>query len=255
MKDVIDFTIVSNQRLNERHFLLSLKSSNKLIEMLPGQFVNVLIPKSKETFLRRPFSVHDTDYENNILKLYIQIAGKGTESLANIKVGEKLNIVYPLGNSFLFSNDDKCLLIGGGCGIAPLLFLSKTMSHQGIKPTILIGARTESEIFEVEEYKKYADIYFSTDDGTLGEKGFITKHSIINKIGSNFNKIFACGPELMLKAIAKIALEKNVSCEVSLENTMACGFGVCLCCVTETIQGRQCVCTEGPVFNTSNLSW
>ncbi len=255
MKDVIDFTVVSNEKLSERHFLLSLKSSDKLIKVHPGQFVNVLIPKTNEIFLRRPFSVHDIDYENNILKLFIQIAGKGTDTLSHIKIGEVLNLIYPLGNSFSFNNDNKCLLIGGGCGIAPLLLLSKTMFQQGIKHSVIIGARYKNEITEIEEYQKYADVYFSTDDGSLGEKGFVTKHFIVSEIGNKFNKVFACGPEPMLKAIANISKERNVDCEVSLENTMACGFGVCLCCVTETVDGRQCVCTKGPVFNSSDLLW
>ena len=95
----------------------------------------------------------------------------------------------------------------------------------------------------------------TTDDGSLGEKGFVTKHSILDDPEIKFDKIYTCGPEIMMKAVAKMARSKGIDCEVSLENTMACGIGACLCCVTETIDGNKCVCTEGPVFNINDLKW
>jgi len=119
---------------------------------------------------------------------------------------------------------------------------------------VLIGARNKNDFSELEEYKKLGNVYLITEDGSEGEKGIVTKHSVFSQI-NQFKRIYCCGPELMMKAIANIAQQNNVACEVSLENTMACGIGACLCCVTDTKEGNKCVCTEGPVFNINQLKW
>jgi dihydroorotate dehydrogenase electron transfer subunit len=118
----------------------------------------------------------------------------------------------------------------------------------------LFGARNAEGIHLLEEFKKLGTVEIITDDGSLGEKGLITAHSIFNRIGE-YDKIFVCGPEPMMKAVARKASEAGLECEVSLENTMACGIGACLCCVTDTKEGHKCVCTEGPVFNSNQLKW
>jgi dihydroorotate dehydrogenase electron transfer subunit len=128
------------------------------------------------------------------------------------------------------------------------------LHNSGIENTILMGFKTKNDIVEYDEYTKYGNVLLTTEDGSAGEKGYVTNHSIFTKV-SNFDQIFACGPINMLKAIAKIAKKYNVQCQVSLENTMACGIGVCLCCVTKTVRGNICTCTEGPVFNINELLW
>lgn len=146
------------------------------------------------------------------------------------------------------------LLAGGGCGIAPMLYLARCLHQKKINTTILLGGRTSSDILEVNEFEKYGKVFISTDDGSMGEKGFMTNNSVMHNIKS-FDRIYCCGPLPMMKVLASIAKENHVDCEVSLENTMACGVGACLCCVTETVQGNKCVCTEGPVFNINQLRW
>ena len=108
------------------------------------------------------------------------------------------------------------------------------------------------EIILKEEYEKYATVYYTTEDGSYGEKGYPTQHSILTE---QFDHIFCCGPEPMMKAVARYAYSKHIDCEVSLENTMACGIGACLCCVNDTKEGHKCVCTDGPVFNINDLKW
>jgi dihydroorotate dehydrogenase electron transfer subunit len=120
---------------------------------------------------------------------------------------------------------------------------------------ILMGARSKNDITLVNELKKFGDVYITTEDGTDGEKGMVTDHSIFQELSSTYSKIFCCGPESMMKKVASIAKKNSVNCEVSLENTMACGIGACLCCVTETVDGNKCVCTDGPVFNIKSLKW
>ncbi|MEI6456686.1 MAG: dihydroorotate dehydrogenase electron transfer subunit [bacterium] len=254
-KFVQDLKILRNTRLNERHFILELLVPGPLPEILPGQFVQVLVEDSPSTFLRRPFSVHAIDRDPGIIKLFIQAKGEGTRKLGKLMEGGSLNVIYPLGNSFSLPASDKVLLVGGGCGIAPLLFLAQYLHDHGIVPTILLGFRNKNEIAETEEYSKYGDLLIITDDGSAGEKGLITEHSIFQKEKIGFKHICCCGPDPMMKAVARIAAMHKVHCEASLENMMACGFGVCLCCVTPTDKGNERVCMEGPVFDTRRLKW
>lgn len=254
-KTVQDLTVASNIRLNKRHFLLDLIAPEPLPMMLPGQFVQVLVKDSPSTFLRRPFSIHQVDYHRNTFRLLIQIKGEGTRHMSLLKEGDKLNLIYPLGNSFSLPTTKDVLLVGGGCGVAPLLFLSQFLNQNSIRPSILVGFRTQEEVSEIDIYSKFGDVYVATDDGTEGERGLVVDHSILQKESLPFKKIYCCGPDAMMQAVAKLAAIHGIDCEVSLENSMACGFGVCLCCITPTDKGNERVCVEGPVFNTRRLGW
>lgn len=253
-KRVENFAVRDNRSLNNGLFILELTGNNKLPELKPGQFVQVKVEGSAETFLRRPISVHDVDYGSNSIKMLVQVAGNGTERLSQLAKGEKLNIVYPLGNSFTIPDKDKSILLaGGGCGVAPLLFLGKYMKSMGLKPEILLGFRDSGRVIEYEEYENIGPVYLTTEDGSRGEKGYLTDHSILKK--RHFDHICCCGPEPMMKAVAAYCRQNDINCEVSLEHLMACGFGVCLCCVVDTVKGNVCTCTDGPVFNTKDLKW
>jgi dihydroorotate dehydrogenase electron transfer subunit len=253
-KKIIDFQIIDNKQLNKDFFILELSSASTLPEILPGQFVQVRIDGSSETFLRRPFSVHDVNFASDSLKLLIQVAGQGTKTLSKMIVGTTLNLILPLGNSFsLPGKEEKSLLIGGGCGVAPLLYLAKYLKSKSCEFDILMGFRNLDRIIEYDEYKKLSPVYLTTDDGSVGEKGFVTDNSILKK--NNYNRIYCCGPDQMMKAVASYSAKRSITCEVSLENLMACGIGVCLCCVVDTIHGNVCSCTDGPVFNIKDLKW
>jgi len=161
-----------------------------------------------------------------------------------------------LGKGFTYPHkNDKILLIGGGSGVAPMLFLAKESGLNKDNVSLLLGARKKDDHINVEEYKRYGNLYFTTEDGTMGEQGFVTQHTVFQNNLKSFDKIYACGPDAMMKAVAREAKKSNVFCEVSLENLMACGFGVCLCCIEPTVKGNLCVCTEGPVFNINDLKW
>ncbi len=249
-----DLVVTKNVHLNRRHFILELQAPEVLPQFLPGQFVQVLVTDSPSTFLRRPFSIHAFDPQKNTFRLLIQIKGEGTRHLSLLTEGDKLNILYPLGNSFSLPAGKNVLLVGGGCGVAPLLFLAGWLKAQDLNVTILTGWKRKEDIFEKEAYQQYGDLLITTEDGSEGETGKVTVHSLF-KSGRTFDRIYCCGPNRMMKAIAHMAGRKGIECEVSLENTMACGFGVCLCCITPTVHGNQRVCVEGPVFNTKELGW
>lgn len=255
-KFVTDFTVVENSSLNATNALIKVKSDQELPVIKPGQFVNVEIKEAEEIFLRRPFSIFEVDYEENTLSMIIKVLGRGSKVLTQIEVGKTLSIVYPLGKSFTYpAPNDKILLIGGGSGVAPMLFLAKESALPVNNVDILLGARSKDDHIDVEHYSSFANLNYASEDGSLGETGFVTQHSVFTGKLKTYDKIYACGPDGMMRAIAKEARKADVFCEVSLENLMACGFGVCLCCIEPTNKGNQCVCTDGPVFNINDLKW
>jgi dihydroorotate dehydrogenase electron transfer subunit len=256
-KYMLDMKVVENKGLHNNYCLLKLKSSQTLPRMIPGQFVQVRVENSPATFLRRPISIHYVDIDKNELWLLIQKVGEATHSMAKYQPGETLNLLLPLGNGFTIlsrtGNKQKVLLIGGGVGIAPLLFLGACLKTESLEPVFLLGARTKDDLLQLDEFQKFGTVYLATEDGSQGEKGFVTHHSILKNL--RFDYLYTCGPKPMMAAVARYAVSASVSCEVSLENTMACGIGACLCCVENTRAGNVCVCTEGPVFNIDELKW
>lgn len=257
-KYIADWMVKENILFNNNEYcLLKLGLEEKIPEILPGQFVQALIEDSSTTFLRRPISVHFVDKKKNELWLLIQVIGNGTRKLSELKKGNHLNLIYPLGNSFTLPEKSdktgKFLLIGGGVGTAPLLYLGAYLQKHGYKFEFLLGAKTEKDILQISEFGKYGKFYITTEDGSAGEQGYVTNHSVLQS--ADFDLIYTCGPKPMMTAVALYAREKGIACEASLENTMACGIGVCLCCVEKTVRGNICVCTEGPVMNINQLTW
>lgn len=255
-KHIIDLQVVSVEALGERFVLLKCTDPNApLPPMMPGQFAQLRVDGSKETFLRRPISINFVDTKQNQIWFLVQLVGAGSRALGRLKEGDTLNALLPLGNGFSMpvSADKKHLLVGGGVGTAPLLYLGAQMNLMGMRPTFLLGARTKDMLLQMEDFQRVGDVYVTTEDGSAGEKGFVTQHSILFK--QHFDRISVCGPSPMMKAVAKFARANSVPCEVSLENMMACGLGACLCCVEKTVKGNVCVCTEGPVFDINELTW
>ena len=255
-KYVLDLRVTSVEQLSERYLLLAATNpAGPLPEMTPGQFAQLRIDESKKTFLRRPISLHSVDYHRNEIAFLIQKVGKGTASLWQKRPGSTLNAILPLGKGFTMpsSPEQKVLLVGGGVGIAPLLFMGEAMQRMGVKPTFLLGARSKPDLLRLDAYKACGTVYVTTEDGSEGEKGFVTQHSILQR--ERFDSIAVCGPKPMMMAMASYAKQTGTPCEVSLENMMACGLGACLCCVEDTKDGNVCVCKEGPVFNVEKLKW
>ncbi|MCF0207368.1 MAG: dihydroorotate dehydrogenase electron transfer subunit [Bacteroidales bacterium] len=249
-----DLRVIGNEALGSSFFLLTLQCEDELPLILPAQFAEIKIDNSRGTFLRRPISIHDVDYEKQTIQLLVKIAGEGTASLSEMPVGSSVNVVFPLGNTYKIPASGKILLVGGGVGVAPMLYTAKYLRNLGFDIDILFGYRTKAHILRPEVYGKYANVFYSTDDGSFGEKGNVMQNSVFAGDFA-YSSIMACGPEPMMRALAKWAVEHNVECEVSLENKMACGIGACLCCVQNTNEGHKCVCTEGPVFNVKQLLW
>jgi len=261
-KTIVDFLVESNLRLSDTYSHLILKElpdgANEAPKVdyssiIPGQFVEVLVADSKNTFLRRPISVNFVDVDKARLHLLVRRAGDGTNALCDMQTGEKLNLVLPLGHGFSINESGgRPLLAGGGVGVAPLLYLGKILKDHGVSPTFLLAAKSKDDLLQLDLFRQFGEVLIATDDGSEGHKGLITTHPALD---SSWDKIYCCGPMPMMKAIARIARDKDIPCEVSLENSMACGLGACLCCVEDTVDGHVCVCTEGPVFDIKRLKW
>lgn len=254
-KYILDLTVNSVEALSDKHVLIKLTDDKPLPEMLPGQFVEVRVDNSPSTFLRRPISINNVDYDHNELWLLVAAVGDGTRQLQKLQKGDRLNCVLPLGNSFTMPTDStqKVLLVGGGVGVAPLLYFGKRIKAMGGEPTFLLGARSAKDVLERELFEQVGRVFITTKDGSEGEKGFVTNHSVLAQ--EHFDRISTCGPKPMMMAVARYAFKNDIECEVSLENKMACGVGACLCCVEKTVEGNKCVCKEGPVMNIKKLTW
>ena len=256
-KYVSDLTVAAVETPRDGYVLLRLTNPKEdLPEMLPGQFVEVLVEGSPETFLRRPISINYVDRKNNELWLLVHAIGAGTRVMAALQPGDKLNCVLPLGNGFTMPEEKgkTILLVGGGVGTAPLLYYGEQLKAAGCTPIFLLGGRTAGDLMQLDLFEKIGKVCVTTEDGSMGEKGFVTNHSILNE--AHFDSIATCGPKPMMMAVARYADSKSITCEASLENMMACGVGACLCCVEKTNEGHNvCVCKEGPVFNTNVLQW
>ena len=265
MKSIIDFRVVSVSALGPQAVLLHLASPGLMPECLPGQFVQVRVDGSRDTFLRRPISIHYADAAQGELGLLVQLVGEGTRALARLQPGDSLNLVMPLGNGFSAldplraaaaeagASAPRPLLVGGGVGVAPLYYYGVWLRDRGIEPTFLLGARSKALLLRREAFEAVGRVFVTTEDGSEGEQGFVTQHSLWQR--ERFTSVHVCGPAPMMKAVARSARALGLPCEVSLENMMACGLGACLCCVEKTVRGNVCVCKEGPVFNVNQLTW
>jgi dihydroorotate dehydrogenase electron transfer subunit len=255
MKRAGDFIVVGHKWLNYSSYIIELECPEILPDIEAGNFAEIEIVNSPKVFLRRPFSIYDIDHASNTLSFFIKVVGEGTRLLGESKNGEKINLLYPLGNSFSKPETGSVLVVAGGSGIAPFILYGRELQKRGVRVTFLFGARSADDIVLTDKFKSLGDVYITTEDGSMGEKGLVTGHSLFGNKTLPFDLIVTCGPEPMMKAVGKIAVGKGIPCEVSLENTMACGFGACLCCIVPTNEGNKCVCTEGPVFNINYLKW
>ena len=257
LKNVI---IEDNIRAGPACYKLGLDAGYDIHTVFPGQFVMVQVPGQLEPLLRRPFSIYNVfgdDPNKQRVEVLYKVVGKGTEILSHMKKGEALNLLGPLGNGFAIPNhEDLVYVVAGGIGIAPMYFLMSDLLKKGWDQkniVIFYGARTESEIELLTDFeKKHVDIKITTDDGTFGHKGFITERLESHLKKTPPDVMYACGPIPMLKAVALLADTYRVSCQVSLETTMACGMGACLgCAVKNSLNPDKYahVCVDGPVFD------
>jgi dihydroorotate dehydrogenase electron transfer subunit len=273
---IADCEIIEQVEIAPRVFRSVLREPTIARESRPGQFVNVRVSAGNDPLLRRPFSVHAVDAENGTFSLLYDVVGRGTKLLMDMKVGDHVSIVGPLGSSFDVGTDHdaKHILVAGGCGAAPIHFLSDWIckEHGCGQATVLVGAKTGAALLCEREFVAHGvKVEVATDDGSYGFKGLVTDLLRAHLKVSNTQhptpntRVYSCGPMPMMRAVAKVAFEHGVqSCQLSLESAMACGLGVCMGCVVKGCEEHDgtCedwfytrVCTEGPVYDAKELTW
>ena len=231
------FTIVSNEALTDVVYKMILEGDTSAITNC-GQFVDLRLP---EKYLRRPISV--CDYNENTLTLIYKVVGSGTEIMASLPVGTKLDVLTGLGNGYDTSlSGDRPVLVGGGVGVPPMFNLCKKLIAEGKKPQVVLGFNTGAEVFLAEDFKALgAEVYVATADGSRGTKGFVT--DVIKNL--NYTYFYSCGPMPMFKAMENVMVTSG---QYSFEERMGCGFGACMGCTIAVKSGYKRVCKDGPVF-------
>jgi dihydroorotate dehydrogenase electron transfer subunit len=264
--------ILSNVEVSPGYWRMRMTAPPEFASVRPGQFVMVRVNGALDPLLRRPFGVFDVGTYTPVhsgaiaqpyLEMLYRVVGKGTTMLASLHETDLLDVLGPLGKGFESGPaDEEKLIVGGGVGLAPLFLLAKELLKQS-PVRLFAGGRTRDDILCITEFERLGvECYTATEDGSLGERGLVTEALLLRlKTVKGKARIYACGPHGMLNAVANIAAEQGISCQVSLEGYMACGVGACLGCVapgnthsTETPDYR-CVCTEGPVFEAGDLKW
>jgi len=252
---------MQNTQIAPDIYLMEIRSHETAVNAQPGQFLHIRCADSLSPLLRRPISIADADKRTGTIKLIYRVVGQGTQLLCQKRPGDSLDIIGPLGNGFPLPDGGKTsIIIGGGIGVAPLLYLAKNIARvcDGKLPKVLLGFETRQEAFGIEFLESLGvKVEICTDDGSWGYKGFPT--SLLKEYLKQYQDksniiIYACGPKAMLSGIKDVAETENITAYFSLEERMACAVGACLGCSVKSSQaGYKKVCKDGPVFEAGEI--
>lgn len=248
-------TVVANDRIAEGVGLIAIEAPRVSAAIAPGQFVHLRITRGADFILRRPFSVHRA-YDHRLELLY-QVLGRGTRDLATKERGDELDLIGPLGTGWRLGDGIRhALVVAGGLGAAPMGMLVEQLAERGVAVTVAQGAPTAERLLARELFEQQARrVLVATDDGSAGERGFVT--TLVEGVFATDRPdvVYTCGPEPMERIVAAQAAVAGVACQVSLERLMACGVGACLSCVVATTEGQKRACVDGPVFDAERVLW
>lgn len=251
-----DVVVKSKRKIAQDIYALEF-TAQTLPEILCGQFVNLQVPNRTDLILKRPFGIFDFNEEEKSFKVGITVVGNGTEALSKLRKGNVIRATFPLGNGFyLYEKHQRVVLLGGGAGVLPLFSVKK--SYPNLKFYSFLGFKDKAHSFLTEDFKSFSkETFVTTDDGSLGEKGFITQKLSENLGRINPDIILACGPVNMLRTLKKVLDGINIDVRISVEERMGCGVGACLVCACQInnngeILNRR-VCKDGPVFDLNEV--
>lgn len=250
------YPLLSNDEVKPEHFVARILAPEIACAARPGQFLHVLVTPEPAPLLRRPVSICRVDRETGWVEMVYRVVGEGTSILSRTRTGVALDVMAPMGTPFRLADTGRHVLVGGGVGIPPMLFLAEELVAMGAGITVLLGGRTSEHVLCESEFAAIAlEPSICTDDGSAGRRGLVTdllKDALSDGAPAT---VYACGPIPMLRAVARLARQYNRPCQVSFEARMACGVGACLSCVIPTTGGYQRVCTEGPAFDAETVDW
>ena len=253
--------LIDKKELIPGIFKFSVEAKEIVEKSKPGHFIEIRVNDETEPFLRRPISIHNLDKESGKLEFIFQVKGKGTKILSTKNVGDLIDIIGPLGNgTFKFESYNNLAIIGGGIGVFPLYELAKNAINEGKNVNTYLGFRNKDLVVLEDEFKNVStNLVLTTDDGSYSQKGFAIDFLRHDIEAGKVDSIYACGPLPMLRAVQKLAIEKNIPCQISLEENMGCGLGVCLGCAVKTASSPKDapqyvhVCKAGPVFKATDV--
>ncbi|MGI6032815.1 MAG: dihydroorotate dehydrogenase electron transfer subunit [Coriobacteriales bacterium] len=253
--------VISNRPVATGIWQMGLNAPKIAQSARAGQFVHLRIVKCPVQFLRMPFAVFAVHGNNGIVEIVYQVVGEGTRQLSELSPGSEVDLIGPIGNGWSApAETTRALLVGGGVGTPALYMLAQDLVDRGCIVDVAIGALSKDRFSCVRELETVCvpaggKVSLTTDDGSLGTKGFVTEVSDKAIASGAYDYVAVCGPTPMMRNVVKPALERGICCQVSMEKLMACGVGACLSCVVETTQGRRRCCVDGPVFNASEVIW
>lgn len=247
-----------NIALTDTLWLMKVEVEEIGVQLQPGQFVHVQLPGMEGHILRRPFSVYYTEDNNKVLAILYQVVGYGSAHMTTLNPGAVVSVMGPIGQGWSVpSNASKVLLVAGGVGGAPLYLHAEALKAAHVDMDVVLGAQTEKALVVEDRYKTLLgkDLLIATDDGSKGRKGFCTEVVKDCVQAQNYDYVYCCGPEPMMRIVSELCLEAGLPTFISLEKRMACGIGACLSCIVETKQGRKRSCVDGPVFDAAEVIW
>ena len=253
--------VLANEQIAPGIFCLTAEAPQIAREARPGQFVHVRVSENPVQFLRMPFAVYDVDMQAGSVDVCYQVVGAGTEQLSGLGTGSYVDFIGPVGNGWTPPVDAQhALLIAGGVGAPAVNLLARQLSSAGVKVDAVMGAQTKGKFACVDRIQASCEasggtVYLTTDDGSFGTHGFVTAESDGLIASGAYDYVAVCGPTPMMRNAVKPALERGVTCQVSMEKLMACGVGACLSCIVETVNGRKRCCVDGPVFDAAEVVW
>ena len=258
MKQLTHATIQDRTQLSKDYYAITLASPEIARAARPGQFI--MIECKGDVFLKRPMGISAANPKTGTIRFIYRVCGAGTRALHEIPLKDTLEVIGPLGNGFWKEENARSVgLVAGGTGIGPIIMFAHWLHETAPDVVIIgfIGAQSASIICGEKELQQAAKrVCLATDDGTLGDKGFITATLAAYLQNHSLQSLVACGPTPMMQKTAMLAEEHNIPCQVSLEEYMACGFGACLGCACEIRDhGYLMVCREGPVFDSRTVIW
>lgn len=263
MSEQVQAKLIKKEQLTKDIYKFSVKAPSIVSTAKPGNFIEIRVSDQTEPFLRRPISIYNMEKQDGILEFIFQVKGNGTEILSKKQEGEKIDIIGPLGyGTFKYENYSNLAIIGGGIGVFPLYELAKCAKKDNKEVNVYLGFRNKEVVVLEDEFRSVSDkLVITTDDGSYAEKGFAISYLEKDILEGKIDSIYACGPLPMLRAVKKLAEEKDIPCQVSLEEKMGCGLGVCLGCAVKTAKSSEDapeywhVCKAGPVFQARDVDF
>lgn len=263
MAEMLLAELIKKEQLKPDIYKFSVKAPKIVEKSKAGNFIEIRVTDQVEPFLRRPISIYNLKKEERVVEFIFQVKGKGTQILANKREGEQIDIIGPLGyGTFNYENKENLAIIGGGIGVFPLYELAKCAKKDNKNVNTYLGYRSKDFVVLEKEFEEVSNnLVITTDDGSYSQKGFAINFLEKDIDEGKIDAIYACGPLPMLRAVQKLALEKQIPCQISLEEKMACGLGVCLGCAVKTAKSPKDapeywhVCKAGPVFNAQDVEF